>query len=146
MKYFLIVVLSSFSFLSFAQSLKSSNIQTDYLEAIKLSRAQNKGIMYVFTNNVASDASRAFETNFLNSSQFKKLSSKFILLEVNCSESVNPESNISMYCKRLSPIYNPDENYPAIMVTDKSQKPLGNLMTDFSKEKTGEYLNLLNSY
>lgn len=146
MKYFLIIVLSSLSFLSFGQSLNSANVQTDYLEAIKLSRAQNKGILYVFTNSVESDASRAFETNLLNSSQFQKLSSKYILLEVNCSESVDPESNISMYCKRLTPIYNPNENYPAIMVTDKSQKPLGELMTDFSKEKTGEYLQLLNSY
>lgn len=146
MKYLLTLSIVFFSFFSFSQSLNIANVQTDYLEAVKLSRNQDKGILYVFTKNSNNETLRDFEANFLKSPEFQKLTSKFVVLQVNCSDSVDPESNTAMYCKRLTPIYNPMEIFPAIMVTDKSQKPLGDLMTDFSKEKTNANLQKLNSY
>lgn len=143
MKYFLALMAIFASTCCWCQELNLPNIQTDYLQAIKQAREQDKSLLYLFVNEEESISSKKFTDNLINFPEFQNLSNNYIVLKVDCSDSVDPESDTALFCKRLGNIYNPDNKFPAVQVTDKAQRPVGDLLSDFSKENVFEFMKVL---
>ena len=131
--------------LSFSPA-NGQQIETDYLEAIAISREQEKGLLFLFMDtDTKSKSSKEFSRNFLDSKDLELLHSKFVILKVDCSASTGPDSIEAVYCKRLTTIHNKDRQFPAILATDEQNQKIGELQTDFSKDATEAYIKFLKS-
>ena len=131
------------AFLS-TQILWSQQIETDYLEAISLARNQQKGLIYLFVDKgMDSKNTKDFTTNFLDSEALKVLSSRYVVLEINCSSNTDIESSDALYCRRLTMVYNKERKFPAVLATDIKLQPEGELQTDFSIRAIKTYIDSL---
>jgi hypothetical protein len=118
----------------------AQKVETDYFQALELAKAQQKSILYVF---VKEGLPKDFKNNFFKAPALKELATKFIILEVNCTD--NQDTNTLMYCRRLTMVHNKEEVFPAVMATNKKFQEVGDLQSDFSKQSMDAYFNFLKS-
>jgi len=120
----------------------AQKIETDYFTALELAKEQQKSLLYVF---VKEGLPKDFKNNFFKAPALKELSSKFVILEVNCTGGADAASNELMYCRRLTMVHNKDEVFPAVVATNQKFQEVGTLQSNFSKASMDVYFNFLKS-
>jgi len=123
---------------------EAQQIETDYIEALNKSTKEKKPMLILFTNgSTQSSTSLRFQDNFLNNPALVSLKTNYVLLEVDCNSINDPSDMSTMYCNRLTNIYNKERQFPAVIALNKHKEIKGELQTNFSTGKMNTYFKFL---
>lgn len=143
MKKIILILLCIMSLNVFAQE-KQFNWNTNFEDARKASKNQDKPILVFFTNQQDSENLRTLRSDFFGTDTFKELSDKMILLLIDTSErnsSLTAEQK--MKNQRLVIHYNKSDAIPALIALDFNGGVLGESLSQVSKENIDNYFTFL---
>ncbi len=132
---FIFICLFSISMFSQQNQYKWLN---DFNKASVEATNQNKPILIYFTDSKNCEVCKKNEETLFNSSEFKSIASKTVLMLVD-------RANDDVASQRLSIHYNKANAYPSFVTLDKKGKILGDTLTSFDTTSLNSYINFLNS-
>ncbi|MFT5847732.1 MAG: hypothetical protein ACJARX_001237 [Psychroserpens sp.] len=114
------------------------NWLTDYKVALEQSKAQDKVILAYVTDNHKTEASAVLKTTFFSSEDFKTMSSKVILLNLDISDK-------NSYNARLGIHYMNNPSVIGLALINEYNDKIGDPLTDITADNIASFIIFLNS-